>query len=176
MRTFFLIVLLISCILYAEENLVVEPKIIKQEYNKEEINKIKVRLYEIEKSQKYILDSLAQKESQMQYPYSESLDKKIDQIISSQRDIQTSLDKIEKDIKRQLLFQNLIQFVIFGIFFFFVFLLYKYKKETNVIETKIDSISSKIDSDKKDTVKFLVEKAKDNPNLAMAIKKLLDEK
>lgn len=160
--------------LYAEENLIVEPKIIKQEFNKEEINRIKIRLSEIEKNQKYILDTLAQKESKVQYQ-PQNLDKKLDQIILSQAEIQAKLAQIERDIKRQLLLQNMIQFVIFSIFIVFMLLLYRYKKETTAIGTKIDDMSSKIEENKKETIKLLIEKAKDDPKIAMALKNLLDE-
>lgn len=147
--------------------------------NKEEISKIKTKLAEIEKNQKYILDTLVQKEIQgtgtQQYSNYNNLDKKLGQIILSQAEIQAKLAQMERDIKRQLLLQNMIQFVMFSIFIVFMLLLYRYKKETTAIGTKIDDMSSKIEENKKETIRLLIEKAKDDPKIAMAVKNLLDD-
>lgn len=148
-----------------EEGLVVESKIIKQEMNREEISRLKLKIAELEKNQKYILDSLSQRKGSNS-PSSMDIDGKLDQIILYQKDIASKLDRMEKDTKIYLLLQNIFQFLIFGIFFVFMIFLYKYKK---------DDVSSKIEDNKRETLKLLMEKAKDDPRLALAVKNLIEE-
>lgn len=159
---------------FGEESLVVESKIIKQEYNREELNKIKARLAEVEKNQKYILDSLSQNQkNQLKYSQiSPELEGKINQLLDTQAKIYAKLEELEKYTKKQLFIQTVIQFVIFTIFF--VFIILKYKKDTASIETKIDDMSSKIEVNKKETLKLLMEKAKDDPRIAEAVKNILE--
>lgn len=162
---------------YGEEGIVVESKIIKQEYNREEINKIKARLAEVEKNQKYILDTLSQSQkTQPQYSHiSTEIQEKVNKLLENQMKIYTKLEELEKYTRRQLLIQTMIQLVIFSIFFVFMILLYKYKKDTTSIETKIDDVSSKIEANKRETLKLLMEKAKDDPKIAEAVKNIIEE-
>ncbi|MEJ5173648.1 MAG: viral A-type inclusion protein, partial [Hydrogenothermaceae bacterium] len=88
----------------------------------------------------------------------------------------SKIDKLEKYIRKQILLQNIIQFIIFAIFFVFMILLSKYKKETTKIEDKIDDVSTKIEENKKETIRLLIEKAKDDPKLTLALKNILEEK
>ncbi|MCX7737863.1 MAG: hypothetical protein N2Z80_00375 [Hydrogenothermaceae bacterium] len=152
----------------------VESKIIKQEMNREEINRLKLKISELEKNQKYILDFLSQgKESNSQS--SMDIECKLDQIILYQKDIESKLDKMEKDTKRYLLPQSIIQFLILDIFFVLMILLYKYKRGATVIENKIYDVSSKMEDNKRETLKLLMEKAKDDPRLALAVKNFIEE-
>lgn len=170
---------MIVCISDAEESLIVESKIIKQEYNREEINRIKLRLAEIEKNQKYILETLSQGNYKKSYGQPNhdlgGIEEKLDQIIQSQQKIYTNLEALEKYTKKQLFLQTMIQFVIFAIFFVFMILIYRYKKETNIIETKIDNVSTQIETNKKETIKILMEKAKEDPRIAEAVKSIIEE-
>lgn len=177
MLRLFFVFMLVFYFSYGEEGLVVESKIIKQEYNKEELNRIKSRLAEIEKNQKYILETLSHNQKSQPYPYqtSSQLEQKIEDLAKMQNQIYAKLSSLERYTKKQLFIQTLIQFIIFAIFFIFIFLLYRYKKDTTTIENKIDDVSSKIDTNKKETIKILMEKAKEDPKIAAALKSLIDE-
>lgn len=174
----FFAVLVLFSLAFSEESLIVKSKIIKQEYNREELSRIKARLAEVEKNQKYIMESLSQshKTHTQHTSISPEIQDKIDRLLDTQTKIYAKLEELERYTKKQLLIQTMIQFVIFSIFFVFMVLLYKYKKDTASIETKIDDKSSKIDVNKKETLKFLMEKAKDNPRIAEAVKSILEEK
>lgn len=160
----------------AEEGFVVESKIVKQEFNKEEINRLKLRLSEIEKNQKYILETISQKNYTSKAEFPTDINQKLDMMIQNQKDLNSKIDNLEKYIRKQILLQNIIQFIIFAIFLVFMILLSKHKKEATKIEDKIDDVSTKIEENKKETIRLLIEKAKDDPKLTLALKSILEEK
>ncbi|MEZ0323922.1 MAG: hypothetical protein ABWJ98_06420 [Hydrogenothermaceae bacterium] len=173
---FYLITILTTAFFsFGEEGLVVESRIVKQEVSREEINRLKLRLSEIEKNQKYILETLSQGHHSTKVDIPKDINQKLDLIIQNQKDLNLKVDDLEKQISKQLLLQNIMQYTIFAIFLVFMILLAKYKKEAMKIEGKIDNISNEIEENKRETIKFLLERVKDDPKLATALKNILEE-
>lgn len=158
---------------YGEEDSTVEQKVVDQSIEEKEIGKLKYRITELEKNQKNILKNLTEKKGQDLN--NSFLEEKLNESLRYQKQLSKQIYDLEREIRFRLFLQNVIQFVIFGIFFIFMILLYRYKKERSSIESEIDDVFSKIDDSRRETIRLLIEKSKEDPRLASALKTIIEE-
>lgn len=179
----FLIVLLIFTTQGFSEQMIVEPKVIEYKGVKEEqLKKVEDQVQRLYQKQKSLEEKLSQIEnikglSQKDKEILQLLMSDIEEIKQNQRTLDNKLEKLYNYTNKALLLQNIIQFVIFSIFIVFMYILYKYKKDTNQeIKEFNEEIEKLAEKDESEIIMNLTEKAKEDPKAAAILKAYLDSR
>lgn len=179
----FLIVLLIFTTQGFSEQMIVEPKVIEYKGVKEEqLKKVEDQVQRLYQKQKSLEEKLSQIEnikglSQKDKEILQLLMSDIEEIKQNQRTLDNKLEKLYNYTNKALLLQNIIQLVIFSIFIVFMYILYKYKKDTNQeIKEFNEKIEKLAEKDESEIIMNLTEKVKEDPKAAAILKAYLDSR
>lgn len=165
------------------EQTVVEPKIIEYKGVKEEqLKKVENQVYNLSQKQRLLEEKLSQLEkiknlTSQDKQILEILISDIQEIKQNQENLNKQLKDLSSYVNKALFLQNLIQFIIFGIFITFMYLLYNYKKDTGKeIKEVNEKIEKAIEKDESEIIMNLTEKAKEDPKAAEILRVYLNSR